>query len=302
MRRPDFFIVGALKSGTTALHSYLAAHPQVFMCVPKEPMYFGHDLTPRYRRLTKDEYLRLFRRARPGQRAGEASPQYLSSRSAASEIAEFAPDAQLIVMLRNPVDVMHAQHSELVHDLREDIPDFAAALQAEPDRRAGRRVPSGALRPEALHYRELVRFAEQLRRYLALFPRERIHVIVFDDFVADTAAAYRGVLEFLSLDTSFQPDLRPINANRRPRSRLVQRLVYDPPPPLPALYGRLRAMPWAYAIRNRVVSANNVRQRRPEMDPDLRRRLTGELAPEVADLGTLIGRNLSAWSRLEQAR
>ncbi len=61
-------------------------------------------------------------------------------------------------------------------------------------------------------------------------------------------------------------------------------------------------MPWAYAIRNRLVSANSVRQRRPEMDPDLHRRLTEEFAPEVAELGALIRRDLSAWSRLEQAR
>ena len=49
MKRPDFFIVGAFKAGTTALYEYLRAHPQIFMSVPKEPMYFGQDLTPRYR-------------------------------------------------------------------------------------------------------------------------------------------------------------------------------------------------------------------------------------------------------------
>ena len=65
MKRPDFFIVGAFKAGTTALYEYLRAHPDIFMSVPKEPMYFGQDLTPRYRRMTEDEYLALFKDARP---------------------------------------------------------------------------------------------------------------------------------------------------------------------------------------------------------------------------------------------
>ena len=161
MKRPDTFVVGAFKSGTTALYEYLRAHPQIFMCVPKEPMYFGADLTPRYRRMTEQEYLALFADAQPGQRAGEASPWYLYSHSAPAEIAHFAPDARIIVMLRNPVDVMHAQHGQLVFNRREDITDFAAALEAEPARRRGERIPGDAIRPEALYYRHSVHFAEQ---------------------------------------------------------------------------------------------------------------------------------------------
>ena len=86
MKRPDVFIVGAFKAGTTALYEYLRAHPQVFMSVPKEPMYFGTDLTPRYRRMTEAEYLKLFDAAQPAQHAGEASPWYLYSTAAAREI------------------------------------------------------------------------------------------------------------------------------------------------------------------------------------------------------------------------
>ena len=153
LKRPDLFIVGAFKAGTTAMYEYLRVHPQVFMSVPKEPMYFGADLTPRYRRMTDDEYLALFTDATPDQRAGEASPWYLYSKDAPREIFDFAPSAQAIVLLRNPVDVMYAQHSQLVFNRREDIVDFGEALAAEDDRLAGRRIPSrcpptrGALLP-----------------------------------------------------------------------------------------------------------------------------------------------------------
>ena len=173
MKRPDFFIVGAFKAGTTALYEYLRAHPQIFMSVPKEPMYFGQDLTPRYRRMTEDEYLALFGAAGADQHAGEASPWYLYSKSAAQEIRDFEPTRSVIIMLRNPVDVMYSQHSQLVFNQREDLTDFAQALAAEDDRLAGHRLPADAIRPEALYYRHSVRFTEQIARYFDVFGRER---------------------------------------------------------------------------------------------------------------------------------
>lgn len=297
MKRPDSFIVGAFKAGTTAMYEYLRAHPQVFMSVPKEPMYFGRDLTPRYRRMSEEEYLALFREAREDQRAGEASPWYLYSASAPAEIDAFAPDGQVIIMLRNPVDVMYAQHSQLVFNRREDLADFAAALDAEEDRRQGDRIPVDAIRPEALYYRHSVRFAAQVRRYLDVFGRERIHFIVFDDLLADPRGAYRSTLEFLNVDPAFEIDLSVYNPNRRPRSGLVQRLVFAPPPALRGLFGRLRRLPLAHRVRDALVSVNSSRAQRAAMDPELRARLTAEFAPQVEELGRLIGRDLSAWSR-----
>lgn len=298
MKRPDLFIIGAFKAGTTALYEYLRVHPQVFMSVPKEPMYFGADLTPRYRRMTEEEYLALFKGAADLQRAGEGSPWYLYSTEAPREILDFAPQAQAIVLLRNPVDVMYAQHSQLVFNQREDIVDFGAALDAEDDRRRGGRIPADALRPEALFYRHSVRFADQLRHWFEIFGRERMHLILFDDLVADPRAVYRGTLEFLGVDSSYEVDLSVYNPNRRARSGLVQRLIFAPPRPLRTLFGKLRSMPIAHRLRDRMVAANSRRATRAEMDPELRRRLRDEFAPQVADLGELIGRDLSAWSKV----
>jgi hypothetical protein len=297
VKRPDLFIIGAFKAGTTAMYEYLRVHPQVFMSVPKEPMYFGADLTPRYRRMTEEEYLTLFKGARETQRAGEGSPWYLYSTAAPREILDFAPSAQAIVLLRNPVDVMYAQHSQLVFNRREDIVDFGAALDAEAERRRGDRIPADALRPEALFYRHSVRFADQLRHWFDVFGRERMHVIVFDDLVADPRAVYRETLEFVGVDPSYEVDLSVYNPNRRARSGLVQRLIFAPPRPVRALFGKLRSMPIAHRVRDGMVSANSRRAARAEMDPELRRTLTAEFAPQVADLGALIGRDLSAWSK-----
>jgi hypothetical protein len=261
-------------------------------------MYFGADLDARYRRMSADEYLRLFADARPGQRVGEASPWYLYSASAAREIEAFSPGAQAIVMLRNPVDVMYAQHSQLLFNQRENLADFGEALAAEADRRAGRRIPPGALRREALFYRHSVRFAEQLQRYFEVFGRERVHVIVHDDLVADAAGVVRDTFAFLGVDPEVAVDLEIRNPNRRARSGVLQRLIFRPPGPLRRVVPLLRRFPLVHRLRDAVITANSRSERRAPMDDGLRRKLTAELAPEVQELGRLIGRDLSAWSRL----
>ena len=296
MKRPDTFIVGTFKAGTSTMWRELDQHPQVFMSEVKEPMFFGQDLSARYRRMTEDEYLALFKDARDDQRAGEASPWYLYSSTSAREIKEFSPEARIIVMLRNPVDVMYSQHSQLVYNLREDLTDFADALAAEDDRAAGNRIPADALRPEALLYRRSVRFPEQVSRYLDRFGRERVHFIVFEDLAGDPAGVYRSALQFLEVDPSFEIDHRVENANRTPRSRMVQRLVFAPPKPLRSMYGRLRTMPVMHRVRDRIARSNVEGVKRQPMDAQLRRELTAEFAPQVEELGKLIGRDLSAWS------
>lgn len=297
MRRPDFFIVGTFKAGTTAMYEYLRRHPQVFMPSLKEPMYFGADLTPRYERMTEAQYLELFRDARADQVAGEASPWYLYSERAPHEIKAFNPAARIVIMLRNPVDVMHAQHSQLVFNARESLADFGAALDAEEDRRAGRLVPPTAIRPEALFYRHSVRLADQVKRWLEVFDRSQVHFIVFDDLVADPRAVWRALLGFLGVDTAVEIELAAYNPNRQVRSGRLQRVLFNPPGPVRAAMGRLRRIALLHRVRDRLVSANSRRAAREAMDPGLRRQLTAELAPQVAELGRLVGRDLSAWSR-----
>jgi hypothetical protein len=294
MPRPDFFVVGAFKSGSTALYEALRRHPQIFMPFHKEPVFFGADLTHRYGAMTQDDYLRLFNDAKPTQRIGEASTWYLYSTSAAREIKDFNPDAQILVILRNPVDVMYAQHNQLIFNVIEDIPDFAEALAAEPDRRAGRRLPPYPINVENLFYRHSVHFAEQLERYFEVFGRERVHVMLTDDLRRDGAALIRGCLEFLGVDPSLAAPPPTANENRRVRSPLMQRLIFAPRLLLP-LAPFLRRFKFVRSLRTRMLEANSEAKPRAPMDPLLRRQLIEEFTPEIERLGKLIERDLSAW-------
>lgn len=298
MTKPNFFIVGAPKCGTTALYRYLRQHPDVFMPDVKEPNYFGTDLERRRsQRLSLEQYTSLFDAAGTATAVGEASVRYLYSTTAAHEIAEFAPGARAIVMVRNPVDMMYSMHAELVFSGAEDVPDFAAALAAEAERREGRRIPPGANKPSALFYRDSARFAGQIERYQAALGSENVHVIVYDDLRADTLETYRATLRFLAVADGFVPRMGVVNASKGPRSLALRRLVARPPG---WLRGAVRATLPAHRrkrLYRAVKTLNARRQPRAPMDPTLRRQLTEEFRPEVERLGALIGRDLGAWFR-----
>ncbi|MBA2556411.1 MAG: sulfotransferase, partial [Chloroflexi bacterium] len=172
MRKPDFFLAGAPKCGTRSMYEYLKPHPEIYLSPRKEPRYFASDLDTGtagdelffVREL--DEYLGLFQGATDQKRVGEASVQYLYSRVAAENIRVFNPDSRFLVMLRNPVEAVHSMHAQRLAGGAEDIADFEAALDAEDDRREGRRIPPGSFHVKGLIYRDVARFGEQVERWL----------------------------------------------------------------------------------------------------------------------------------------
>lgn len=194
---PNLFLVGAPKCGTTALYMYLSSHPEVF-AGPKEPHYFGRDLSFSGRMLF-EEYQRCFQRAESQRYRLDASVLYLFSRSAADEIFTFAPDAKVIIMLRNPADMIVSMHQHLVFKYWEDITDLAEALQAEPDRLAGQRIPPGCDNADYLLYGALATFHDQVERYLNIFPPDNVLVLIYEEFFSDPNRFYHQTLDFLSL-------------------------------------------------------------------------------------------------------
>lgn len=293
-RRPDFFIVGAPRSGTTALFKHLGRHPQIFVPRVKEPLYFGADqeLPSDQRRMSLEEYLALFADAGDAVRVGEGSTAYLYSRTAASEIRDFSPDARIIIMLRDPIAVMHAQHSGMVWAGYEPIMDFSTALEAQ-DRE--RRLPDRRRSRHGAYYRDIVDFADHVGRYFDTFGRERVHIILFDDWAADTPTAYRKTLEFLEVDPSFVPELGVENPNRRVRSARLHELIAEPPPALQRAARGVVPVPARRKIQRLLTTLNTRVAPREPLDPVLAARLRAEFAPEIERLSTLIGRDLSAW-------
>lgn len=298
MSRPDFFIVGAPKCGTTALHDYLGQHPEIFVSRVKEPTFFGSDLVrPGASRRTLDEYLALFADARSDQRVGESSTAYLSSLRAPAEIFGFNPASQVIAMLRNPIDVLHAYHSQLLYQGEEDIEDFGEALAAETGRRE-RASAAATPASDVRFYRSVVSFADQIARYLEQFGRRRVHVVIYDDFRQDVSVEFELVLRFLEVDPLVRPpSFATINPNKQPRIPALHRFLTRPPRVArrAALLVPARARQLLFGSARRL---NTRHAARSPIPPDLYARLARELAPDVERLGDLLGRDLSHWTRM----
>lgn len=278
------------------MYQYLRHHPGLFLPERKEIRFFGSDLNIRDRATrTLEEFMSFFAGAAPGQRVGTAYVWYLYSKTAATEIRQFAPGAQIIVMLRQPADMLYALHSEHLSNGNEDLARFEDALAAEPDRRAGRRIPPHAHLPQGLLYSEVPRYADQVARYFAAFGQDRVHVVLFDDFSADTAAAYRETLRFLEVRDDVTTPLDVVNPNKRIRSEAVRQFLARPPT-LPRRIIRA-AVPARFrrAIYERATRLNVTTPPRAPLADATRQQLNDLFRAEVGRLGELLGRDLSHW-------
>jgi len=297
-RRPDLFIIGAPKCGTTSLYEYLKGHPEIYMSVAKEPRYFQPDFTgpgsahDLHYGDDADRYLKLFEGAGDEKRLGEASAGYIYSEAAPRLIRDFQPDAHIIVMLRNPVEMIYSLHNQRVASGREDIADFAAAVAPEP---AGRRSL----------YLDRGRFGSHLPRWLDTFGRERVHVIIFEDMVRQPEATFRRVLEFLGVDPDYQPpSFAAHNTSHRPLSRRFRSILHARFPQwliwraVPGIIGDSRAR--ALVRRFRHSRFGRKAAPRAPLPASLRAELENEFAPDVAYVSQLLARDLEGlWWRRE---
>lgn len=299
-RVPDFFIAGHAKCGTTALYEMLEGHPQIFLSVPKETQFLSrapHERAaigagprrgrPVSRPQTLEAYLALFAAAGPDQRAGEASTEYLRTPATAARIAELNPGARIIALFREPASFLRSLHLQLLEVNVENEPDFARAIELEPERRAGRHIPRGCRWPQALHYSQHVRYTEQLREYHRLFGRERVLALIYDDFRADNERVVREVLRFLELDDTVQIGSSEANPTVRVRSKRVHELMHDTAvgrgPMLGAVRTAVKAITPAAVRRGalRKINQTVVDTQPPATDErlmgELRRRFKGEV-------------------------
>jgi hypothetical protein len=303
-RLPDFFVIGHEKCGTTALYGMLRSHPEVFMPELKEPRFFSRDPASAPQGLaggalprTLDAYLELFADAGPGQLAGEASPQYIRKPTAAARIAELQPNARVIAIVREPVSFLRSFHLACVRSGQEDERDLRKALELEPLRRRGERIPPGCLAPDRLLYSDHVRYAEQLRRFDDALSPQHVHVIVYDDLRRDNERVARDALRFLGVDERGAIAVPGSGGNARKSVRnlalhrlgiAIKRARRRPGTSSPAIRALDAITPtWLEAAARRLVYAPP-----PPVDAQLVADLRERFAPEVLALGDRLGRDL----------
>jgi hypothetical protein len=301
MKRPNLFVSGLPRSGTSSMHTYLGRHPDIYMTPIKEPNFFCRDFREEsdafhgkplyfpYRRL--DRYMDLYKGWSGEVLAGEASWTNLYSKAAAAAIHDFNPRATVLILLREPVSFLYSFHSAATFALGEHMTDFEAALEAEPLRKQGKALSKRVITPSWLHYSEFVAYADHVDRYFKLFPREQIKVVLFDDLASNAERVFSDTLAFLGVDAGFRPNFDVVNPNKILKWPQFKKAVLDSP------YFR-RLLRWAFRddgyaalknlYKNRIVSYRP----RPPLPEELRDRLMRKFSDEVEKISRLLGVDL----------
>jgi len=266
---PQFLIIGAVKAATTWIADQLRARDDVFMPGP-EPHYFSreHDRGARW-------YASLFAEARSDQLIGEKSADYLAERAAPSRAAALLPDAMLIAQLRNPVDRAYSDYCMLYRrgQVGRDVERYLDARSEIP-----RFLQNGL-------------YARHIARWRDYFPAERLKIILYDDIRADPERVLAEVCGALQLPPAIDAERvrRRSNDSEAPLVPLPLRRL---PQSIKNLVAPLRGNP-AFEATRRII-ARSVEY--PRLTSDLRSRLSDYYADDVAQLGRLLDRDLSAWS------
>ncbi|MEL7255320.1 MAG: sulfotransferase domain-containing protein [Pseudomonadota bacterium] len=300
-RPPDFFIVGAPKCATSSLQALLIRHPDVFMCSPKEPHYFSSDLPGLAEVEDAGGYDALFDPAPDGACLGEASAFYLMSQDAPARIHAANPDARIVLSLRNPVDAARSWYHQLRDGFREDQTTFEASWALQEARARGDQLPPYCPEPRQLQYRDIYSYANQVARYIDIFGRDQVLILLFEEIKSAPDTTIARIIEFLGLTPFADPVALPqTNTRRQARFPMLTQMLSAPPPILRPLVGPSKRALNALGIKPSVVMMKHLsrpaeRESAERQDPAVRARLLAAFAEDIDRLEPLVEADLSAW-------
>jgi hypothetical protein len=311
VKEPNFLIIGAAKSGTTALWHYLRQHPEIYMPQTKHTRFFAFEVenpsfrgpAPRMRgpagvrtdvpyAITDiDAYRALFDGVTSESAIGEASHSYLYQPQAARRIRNYAPNMKLIAILRNPAERAFSHYRQMVRDGREPITDFAQALAEEGARISDHWWPD-------FHYVQIGLYSRQLRRYFDLFERDQIKIYLYEDLNLNPSRVLQDTFRFLGVDGSFVPEATArYNVSGVPRNKALHSFLQKLRRIRPLSERCIPAVQYQRLVRigSYLHNRNLVKAR---LSPESHKQVIDEYFREdLVELQKLIQRDLSVWLR-----
>ena len=267
---PNFLIIGAPRGGTTWIAKNLMEHPDVYMPLCKEVHFFDRSYDK-----GMDHYASFFAEAENKIAVGEATPEYLYVPEVASRIYKELPNAKLIVSLRNPVERLYSRywHAKARYPENANI-SFEDKIRQKP-----------VMIEEGFYF-------DHLMRYYNLFPRTQILVLLYDDLEKSPHDFLRSIFSFLGIDEGFMSSYLDLKINSAASKKYVGKSQF-----LWNLYRVLMRLRF-FSVAKVIESLN--RNEYPPMKVETKKWLVNEVYGEKNRLlQSLIGRDLSAWSRID---
>ena len=200
-QKPNLFIIGATKGGTTSLHNYLKEHPQVFMSEPKEPGFFLGPIISRFK--TLEEYLALFEGSQQALIRGESSTGYTHYPyriGVARRIYEFNPKAKIIYIIRDPIERTISHYWWNVRWEGEKRDPYQAILQDN-------------------FYQNVSYYALQIKQYLKFFSKNQIKILTLESLKKDPLGTLKDLFIWLGVDNHYIPS--NLNKKYNPTPKVI---------------------------------------------------------------------------------
>jgi hypothetical protein len=296
--KPNLFLVGAAKAGTTSLYAYLSQHPDILFSSRKEPYYFSYPyLTfphegPGDRQAVKcisnlSEYEALFDKWNGEKVVGEASVDYLYYKQAAIDIKDYAPEAKILITLRNPADRAFSAYKHLRRDTREEL-SFEESLALEEIR----------IRDNysfIWHFKAMGLYFDQVKMYYEIFGKDRVKIIVLEELLQKPQHIMHEVLEFLEVDPDYPMLLhKRYNVSNPPMVKWLNRFMFTGDSSLSFLKKFKGMLP--RTVRKRIKElVKNKNAKTIHMKASTRNDLMDYYAEDINRLSLLMGKDLTIW-------
>jgi len=292
MNKPNFFIIGAPKCGTTSMAAWLAEHPRVYMSSVKEPYYYSKDFSKNNKIFQKDTYYSLFHGA--GEKhivVGEASAGYLYSKVAVENIEKDIAGAKYLVLLRNPLEMVRSLHQQMLFDGDEDVFSFEKAWYLQGERELGKNIPDSCKEPSFLFYGKVCSVGSQMDRLLSLVSPDNVFAVLLDDVKVNPRQVWLSVQDFLGIPDDGRVSFPVRNKGKRRRCNYLRNIN--------ELYVKLQRWaklpPIGVGGMSFLHKLNNAEQSKDPISKELGVALKDYFKSDVMLLGKIMGKDLSRW-------
>jgi hypothetical protein len=296
MRLPNFMIVGVEKAGTTSVYNYLKQHPQVYMSPVKEPNFLERDWSQYYaqggkysaKRIdTLEKYATLFEGVTNEVAIGEVSPNCLFHyEKSIPRIQEYLPDAQIIVILRSPVDRAYSDYLMHVRDCINSDSLMPLSEQIKFSSQNSFTILKGF-------------YYEKVKYFQDTFGADRFSVLLYDDLKQSNRTFMKEIYEMIGVSEDFNPDTsKRFQTAEVPKNKSINSLLRTKNPVRSAAASCLKVVMPAEArqkLRNTLIGFNAVTDSLPSLSYEDRAALIEIYKEDILRLQDLLNRDLTAW-------
>jgi len=297
--KPNLFIIGAPKCGTTTLHYILKQHPEIFIPNRKEFSFFATDLNKEIeknkgklynvlsiRPKTEKKYLQFFKKGNNHKIIGDISPWSFNSKNNAKNIYNFNPKAKIIIILREPTALLQSIHSQLLYTNDENIKNFQQALKMESKRKKGISIPKYTTRPSILYYSSYIQYSKIINKYFQYFNKQNIKILILDDLKNNFNKTIKDIFNFLYINPNFTPIIKNLNTNKIPKIKFLHN------PILKRIIAKLCPNRLQVPLSNLLKILNNKKITRPQLKIKFKEKLKKKYYNEVVNTEKILNRNL----------